>query len=331
MTLIELLVVIAIIAVLIALLLPAVQQAREAARRASCRNNLKQIGLALHNYESTFRTFPIGVRTGAPFSIFPGFASFPSYGISWWIGVTPFLDQGNLFQRLDTEGPNSGMASMNSQNGAAASSISLPYMSCPSSPLPNMVPASNFQIMLPSYVGISGASRLAPGSTAVDFSEQRVTACCTLKDGEISAGGILIPNAVVRMRDITDGSSNVMVVSETSDYMIDSTGKKKNVSAGWNLGWIAGATATGTPPFYSGSNLLHYNITTIRYPPGTRDFDQPGIRENRGANNPLLSAHTGGVLSLLSDGSVRFLSNSINLLTLKQLATRDDGQVMASY
>jgi len=328
MTLIELLVVIAIIAILIALLLPAVQQAREAARRASCRNNLKQIGLAMHNYEATFGTFPIGVRTGSPVSIFPGL-SLPSYGLSWWVGVMPYLDQGNLFQQIDPESPNSGFASMNASNGAAVKGIALPYMFCPSSPLPNMI-STTLPIMLPSYVGISGASSLAPGSSTADFPEQRVNSCCTIQDGEISAGGILIPNAVVRMRDITDGSSNVMMVGETSDYMIDSTGKRKNVGAGCNLGWIAGTMATGTPPHYTGPNL-HYNITTVRYPPGTRAYNQPGILEGRGPNNPLLSAHSGGVMSLLSDGSVRFLGNSIHLLTLKRLATRDDGQILGDF
>lgn len=97
-TLIELLVVIAIIAILIALLLPAVQQAREAARRTQCKNNLKQIGLALHNYSDVFGSFPIGVN-----SSFPG-----GWGVSFWVGLLPYVEQGNVYSQMSFDGPSPG-------------------------------------------------------------------------------------------------------------------------------------------------------------------------------------------------------------------------------
>ena len=96
-TLIELLVTIAIIAILIALLLPAVQQAREAARRTQCKNNLKQIGLALHNYHDVHRTFPIGARWQR------------GVGPSWMVGLLPFIEQQNLYDRFDMDAPNNGL------------------------------------------------------------------------------------------------------------------------------------------------------------------------------------------------------------------------------
>ena len=91
-TLIELLVVIAIIAILIALLLPAVQQAREAARRTQCKNNLKQLGLAFHNYHDTFTLFPIGVQSAGP--------NAGHYGPSFYAGILPYLEQANVYNRL---------------------------------------------------------------------------------------------------------------------------------------------------------------------------------------------------------------------------------------
>ena len=119
-TLIELLVVIAIIAILIALLLPAVQQAREAARRASCSNNLKQIGLALHNYYDVFGMFPLGTRHSQPNS---------SWGISWWVGVLPYFDQAGMYNKLTMDGNHVGWtynAYAGGANGVVANGNSIP-------------------------------------------------------------------------------------------------------------------------------------------------------------------------------------------------------------
>jgi type II secretory pathway pseudopilin PulG len=329
MTLIELLVVIAIIAALIALLLPAVQQAREAARRASCRNNLKQIGLALHNYESTFRTFPIGAR-------FAGTPTTPSLGISWWVGLLPYLEQGTLYSRIDMEGrsgANIGFALLNATNSSAINNIVIEAMRCPSSPLP-MFPPSGAPVMLPHYVGISGASS-NDGVNADDFPESRVTTCCILSTGQIAGGGVLVPNLAIRLSQITDGSSNVVIVGEVSDFAVDRNGGPQRIDGGFPYGWIMGTNAVGSPPAYKGSYgvPMSYNLKTIRFAPGTRTFELPGMADLSftGPNSALLSPHVGMTQILLADGSCRVLSNNISLVTLKRLATRDDGNPTGEF
>ncbi|MBL9123869.1 MAG: DUF1559 domain-containing protein [Planctomycetaceae bacterium] len=176
--------------------------------------------------------------------------------------------------------------------------------------------------MMPHYVGIAGAARDA------DFAEQRWSKCCALPmDGEIAAGGLLIPNRAVKLRDILDGLSNTLLVAEASDFGASANGKQRRFDGGYPTGWIAGTAAGGTPPNYDGSFIRpSWNITTIRYPINYRTYPAPGIDENHGPNNPLLSAHRGGVNALLADGSVRFLVDATATLTLKRLATRDDRQ-----
>lgn len=316
-TLIELLVSIAIIGILIALLLPAVQQAREAARRTVCKNNLKQIGLALHNYESNFGRFPIGSR------------SQNAFGPSWWVGILPQLEQASLFGLFDMTSNNNGYPLLNPTNGKLVSGVVINTMLCPSSPLPTTVLVGTYSITRPSYVGVSGATNDG------GFSEPRVSSCCIpTANGQISAGGFLIPNASLKHNDLSrDGLTHILAVSETSNFAVDSAGALKNVDAGYPVGWITGTAAAGTPPTYNNLpfNPPSWNLTTIRYRPNSREYDRPGIRDNHGPNNPLLSAHSGGVNGLLADGSVRFIGDSIDLQILKGLATRDDGGTVDDF
>ena len=146
-TLVELLVVIAIIGVLIALLLPAVQQAREAARRMQCSNNLKQIGLALHNYHETFESLPMGN------------SSYQDWGISWMPALLPYVEQGALYDKFDfdTLGANYGYSNQCNNLGNDAKTLIDVFM-CPSSPLPKRVTSTCAGSMVASYVGISGAA-----------------------------------------------------------------------------------------------------------------------------------------------------------------------------
>ena len=181
-TLIELLVVIAIIAILIALLLPAVQQAREAARRSQCKNNLKQIGLALHNYHETHRVFP------------PGFINENSWLCNTFI--LPFLDQAPLYNKLSPNGP------MDLTNTTVLADVRtvLPAYLCPSSADPN--PSQNADnkvsgvaIGLSNYLGFNGNGDYRCNSTA-------------------KPNGIFYMNSATRIRDITDGVSNTFAFTE---------------------------------------------------------------------------------------------------------------------
>jgi prepilin-type N-terminal cleavage/methylation domain-containing protein/prepilin-type processing-associated H-X9-DG protein len=315
-TLVELLVVITIIGALIAILLPGVQAAREAARRGSCENNLKQTGIALLNYESKYREFPIGAISHP--SDASGLASF---GTSWWVDLLPHFDQANVLQRIDFRSLHSGWVILNGQNGEAVNNIVFPTMFCPSSPLPPLEPVGAYNVMMPSYVGISGA-------TSHDgFDESRVSPCCIKEGrGEISAGGVLLANAAAHAREITDGLSNTFVVGECSDYAIAADGRLQRVDGGFPNGWITGTTALGTPPLYNpGFSPPSWNISTMRHPLNSRTYEAPGVDRNRGPNNPFLSPHPGVVNFLLADGSVAAMEERADVLELKRLATRDDG------
>jgi type II secretory pathway pseudopilin PulG len=306
---VELLVVIAIIGVLVAILLPAVQAAREAARRMTCQNNLRQIGLSLLNHENARKALPVGARSKV------------TYGMAWWVELLPFMELTTTYDRLDRKSQHCGSPFANWQNAQAINGLILPAAICPSSQLPPFHPVGGVQVMMPHYVGIAGA-------TSHDgFAETRVNGCCLPESqGEISGGGVLVPNRCIRLRQVTDGTSSTMAIGECSDYAYTSQGYAKRIDAGFAFGWLTGTTATGTPPQYQPApGRASWNLTTIRYLPNTRNFSQPGIDDNGGANNPLVSPHTGGVSTFFLDGAVHFISEDIDLPLWKQMATRDDG------
>nr|WP_271870056.1 DUF1559 domain-containing protein [Planctomicrobium sp.] len=313
-TLIELLVVIAIIAILIALLLPAVQQAREAARRSQCKNNLKQIGLALHNYHDTVGTFPLGVRRDLP----------SGWGMSWMVGILPYIDQAPLFNQLNPDIQHSGYVG----NGPVANRVRLNAYLCPSSPL-DAFTHSNARgwVMRPQYVGISGATA-GNGFTTASASDFNVSGCCgSVTAGQIrSDGGVLLPNRGIQIKDIKDGTSNTLVVSECGEFFENAAGNAVD-QVNSNHGWMMGTDR----PAQRVTNSRTFNLTTIRYTPNTLDNTLPGTGNNDGANNGIYSAHVGGVQALLADGSVRFLSENIDMLNLRRLATRRDGQVLGEF
>jgi prepilin-type processing-associated H-X9-DG protein len=330
--LIELLVVIAIIAILIGLLLPAVQKIREAANRMKCSNNLKQIGLALHNYHDTTNAMPPGTsQDQAPWG--PGAAN---WGTNWMVYILPYMEQDNLWKSLTIGG---GTGYGNAANGAVFAGKVISHYRCPSTPLPLTVSSgipSGANIMMPTYVGIAGA---APGISS-GYSEIRyrtpggATGCCS--GGILSNGGALPPNIGNNFSAISDGLSNTMVVSEHGDFLITANGTKQAWTAagphGWTIGWgnTNNSFSAGAP---SGGDNRAFNVTTVRYQINQKRgwTDAPGncgsqgVCDNTGQNIPLNAAHSGGVNILLGDGSVRFLADSTNLSILGLLATRDDG------
>ena len=316
-TLIELLVVIAIIAILIALLLPAVQQAREAARRTQCRNNMKQLGIAIHNYHDTFTRFPIGEQN-------------PVFRMNWRFSLLPYLDQAPMFNKCDTSYASvlSGVGGFASAGGSGygvgtgANAIlknwSMPGYQCPSSTLgsnSNNGPTKNNTEFLQThdYVGISGATPDPGGRTSV-------CSAATGYGGIYCNNGFLAPNDCCNLKDGTDGTSNIMLIGEQSGP-IAGQDYRSVYYGGWSGHTTAGKAPTMTgSPWGSGTTAVRYVIN-----PKTVDV---GTDNTWDANTALTSFHVGGTHALMTDGAVRFLSENIDFTNLLRLSARDDGQVL---
>jgi len=371
-TLIELLVVIAIIAVLIGLLLPAVQKVREAAARMSCSNNLKQMGLALHNYHDTNGILPsAGCADGKPFSGGPW--TLNGEGTNWSIYILPYIEQGNVFNKLTFNGdsgwtddqnqtPAGGQTSSAKNNVTLINSAGLKLYRCPSDPKPPLIRNDShvvdssgnetIQVNRNSYVAIAGAVNDIDGSG--QFRESRNTdgSSWSQQFGVTSWGGVIAPDYQgIKITSITDGTSNTLVISEQSaqlqgigpnntivndEFSVTSTG------GGLFRGHSNGRNSSGQVNAPSkGMDARGQTYTTIRYrinqKTGWPCSTTPnvgvcgggsGTWNSEGANVPLVSNHSGGVNALYADGSVHFLRDSMDLVTLARLATRDDGGVI---
>ncbi|WP_153557707.1 DUF1559 domain-containing protein [Roseimaritima sediminicola] len=315
-TLVELLVVIAIIGVLVGLLLPAVQAAREAARRMSCTNNVKQIVLGMHNYHDTLLTFPAGSYNLRE--------AWPSNGSNWRALILPYIEQNALYDQLqfiDTA-PYTFMA-----GGAAGSNalygnevlkeFELPTYRCPSSAIPvfDIAPVSNNQAktMVVSYVGIQGAARPVPGPDP-----NRGTA--DLGHGWSSNNGILVPNESFGMQAITDGTSNTMIIADQSG-LVAGVNRTANYYGGWY------GTRHGSPVSSGRRDLWQTGTTCVRFAPNS-NIVQTGATERMYRNNTVINSfHPGGITIGLADGSVRFLPDTVDFMTLKKMCCRYDGEV----
>lgn len=307
-TLVELLVVIAIIGVLVALLLPAVQQAREAARRMQCSNNLKQIGLALHNHHDTKGDFPAGAITSPA----------GGFGFAWGVEILPYIEQNTRYERLDLRGdenPNTGLAYNHITNGTALDGVITGYL-CPSSTLEETVWGGPAQfphlvqgVGRSNYVGISGAIDGLP--IKVDNNQGR---------GRLSQSGILPAWKKTKFSTITDGTSNTLAVSEQSSDCVDtSSGQRHDCRSDAGHGYPFGG--------HEGDGRAA-NVTTTIHRIGERTWGLEGV-EAWGLNTPLLSNHPGGVQGLLGDGSVRFLQETLDLQVLYNLSNANDGLVVS--
>ncbi len=320
-TLVELLVVIAIIGILVALLLPAVQAAREAGRRASCSNNLKQIGIALHNYHDTNKRFPSACRSHQT-------ASNWAYGHSWAVAILPFVEANTLFDKFDLAGvssPHTGLiyTGNNEHNGNLVSGVVLPYLQCPSSPLPEMVmlggavPAAGAHS--PCYTAITGA---ADHGTAVTKNGGQHQA-----RGIQSQGGALVPHRFNGFQSITDGTSNVVVIGEQSDHCRDVSGARIDCRSDYGHSFTMGTV----PEAYT-SDDRWFNSTTVRYAVNHKSWNSSGVGdEYYGCNRPIQSAHPGGAQAALADGSVRLLNQNLDLQTFYNLSNRDDGKTISDF
>lgn len=299
-TLIELLVVIAIIAILVALLLPAVQQAREAARRSSCKNNLKQLGLAFHNYHDNFNMFPTGYyqKTG--------------YQMGWASRILPYIEQAPLYEAVK------GIAGeMNEIAPWRSASIgNRPEFSTPMSVL--LCPSSALGPVAPTHSGVTSSHaglhyRGNAGSVDVGFVNGSTSS------RHYVTSGVMYPKHKTRMRDITDGTSNTFLLGELSSVGNGWAGNNTGFDdmPPWTWGTYAYGGSTGADGF------LMIDTKAVQYPIGSGTHTQYGVSWR--------SHHTGGTQMLFVDGRVQFLSESVSLDILKDLATRAGNEVVGEY
>ena len=302
--------VIAIIAVLIALLLPAVQQAREAARRSQCKNNLKQLGLALHNYHDTFTIMPPGGN-------YPGYASF-------FVGLLPYMDQAAAFNQFDFNSDfdnRSGYRTFTAAQAAIYTKLLVPGLNCPSSELVNFgsgttCGAGTQVSQRPSYVGISGAVYDVNNGTTLYTSDTGY--------GWYVTNGVLAANGGTRIRDFTDGTSNTIVMGEQGRPLTSGADNRSSMHCGgaWEGCYYPGGSTA--------ANQFCQNLVNIAY-----GINNMGSLTNADApyksSNPLSSRHVGGAHVLRGDGTVTFLSDNLNFLTLLKLAHKSDGNVIGEY
>lgn len=300
-TLIELLVVIAIIAILVSLLLPVVQQAREAARRTQCRNNLKQLGIALHNYHDVNGRFPPSGQWSVDSS---DVLHQPTTARSWIFHILPYVEKSSLFSRADDN-------LMSIQD--PISSANLTWLTCPSDPNSDLkVDFFGQQMATTNYLGNSGHRGL--GSTTRFFN------CLAIPD--LSTGAF--HRAGVAIRDITDGTSNTLLVGERGVI---------NRFGGWGM-WNYGLQ--GCAPGLGDVVLSHDNwefssaggglnfIGGFRHPENTSEPEGDDIFH-------WWSHHSGGGLFLSGDGSARFISYNTSYEVMDNLHQRADGQVLGEF
>lgn len=336
-TLVEVLVVVAIIGVLAGLLVPAVQKAREAANVTKCRNNLKQIGLAMHHYENLEGTFPPGNR------IF--------WGAGWATFLLPYLEQEPLYRRLDLTKPVGSAGPWTAvPNWIVLQNVQITTYICPSSNLPSLVQTDrgdngdgNWQ-QVGNYVAIMGA---CTSSSVPDdpTGRGRVADCSNAAPiycnfgGFAASNGVIYPGSRVRVCEITDGLTNTLLAGEQSDWGSDpgvappycNARSQYDLRAPVSYGLWVGAEQNNPPTeSKAGCGDSSGSAVTLRWPIGMKQRQNynDGMAYWGGWNKPIQSAHPGGANVLLCDGSVRFLVNQTAWEVLKWMAIRDDGQVV---
>lgn len=350
-TLIELLVVIAIIAILIALLLPAVQQAREAARRAQCKNNLKQLGLALHNYESTYSAFPMAGTRDTDFSV--------------QARLLPYVEQSSLQDLLDFDEQAFGggwSGKVPNPLFASAFAIPIPLFLCPSDPAPSQTTVAVGSDSY-TYGGLNYMVSFGSGT--------RIN-----NDFHVATDGVFYQYSRDSFRDMIDGSSNTVVMSETvrsvgPDFTLPAGQLPKfpyqatlNGSSGVGSSSGPGLTAGGAWSSFADSNGMISNPDLSQVVPTLTDWrggQSPALRGRgiawsfSGAINSMTngylppnsripdvvthwtgffgprSFHTGGANVLMGDGAVRFLGNSLDTNLHRALHSKNGGEVVSGF
>lgn len=315
-TLIELLVVIAIIAVLVAILLPAVQQAREAARASQCRNNLKQLGIALHSYHETHSVLPAAHLWRCATTAAPKHINGTGHQM-----LLPYLDQGALYDKFNFS---ESMTTWNSNGSGAVSTaasdpmtngngplvkILLPILLCPSDG------GNPYHLDVAGHYGISSTNSGTGGAkTNYDFVTNVAsfrTTCEAWPSSASTTRRMFGDNSACRISDIKDGASNTVAMCETT---LD-IGDGRSPAWGYRGWYMTGIDLAAYPINY----FAHYS-TGAKYNQGK--LAQAGFSG---------SLHQGGINILLGDGGVRFLNENLDTITRQRMAYIADGLIVGEF
>jgi prepilin-type N-terminal cleavage/methylation domain-containing protein len=302
-TLVELLVVIAIIGILVALLLPAVQAARESARRTQCSNNMKQIGLALHNYHESFQKFPYG---------------WDNRGVGWTLHLLPFVELNSIYSTIHFQESGPGNWDSGSENQVACETV-IPVYRCPSMPLDEHVDYNGIAGRVPgSYRGCSGSQ-----SSSDDASTIVIPGSTSLEN--IKQNGVFYACSSVRFPDVSDGTSNTIFVGESRtdpDFSKDGQGMDF-----WYIGSpqadpCACDGGTGGTEFteFVGSTLAPMNAVQKRP-------EISGVLMELGFG----SYHVSGAQFLMGDGNVRFIPDTIDSTVYLGLGSVNGSEVVSGF
>lgn len=323
-TLIELLVVIAIIAVLIALLLPAVQAAREAARRTQCVNNLKQLGLAMHNYVDTIGTFPIGAMGIRSPTLYASVGD-PTGSINrrtWAFMILPYLEKGALFQAINFSLP------YNPPTGAANNTVSeclIPGFSCPSDPTADQIDQNNRR----------------EGNYVVNWGNMNWSQDLSATYNPFA--GPLIPGEKVPflgapfgidksygIQSLIDGTSNTLLMAEVIIGATQPTNMYEHRGDVLNDDYNCAMFNGYTPP----NSTFPDWISSVSYCQYPYMLNPPCVKTPTGGGNTSFNAsrsrHPGGVNALMADGSVKFAKNSVNALVWRALSSSRGSEVISA-
>ena len=334
-TLVELLVVITIIGILIALLLPAVQAAREAARRAQCTNNLKQIGLALHNYHTAFDRFPAAHAVGIPTMCLISTPSNPRNcrGTDAYVALLPYIEQSNLEANYDYLAHNATGTGWNAwivENGSPATNgynpqalQRLAFYQCPDDDTAQQYPN------LRDYYGCTGG---------------KTVAAIEAMSGHVFIDGLFVLNVFNAMRDIRDGSSNTFAVGESNVGSLgrhgdDRHGDHARLLHGHrrpNAWWAGDECDAGGPPCPVASMFLGRGFRSTMNPMNYKywmnangDFSSCTSSSNcPEADAPFGSYHSGGAHFCFADGHVSFVNDTIDMPTYRALSTINGGETL---
>lgn len=347
-TLVELLVVIAIIGVLVGLLLPAIQAARESARRMSCQNNLKNIGLACLNYESTKGIMPPSSRNKTTSSL---------NGLSWTVGILPYIEQGSVDQEIESQIAKAEANSSNGEAGAYAlselvDSLRMDIYQCPSDGEAaggrsgsDIVAAANYCAVAGSYISRYSRANGSTPSCSVTSDDD----CAGGSTSGINTDGVIYPGSDTGLRKVTDGTSNTYLIGERTYQLRVWTAGNYHLDSGYcrrlrDRGPDCKMPAIGFTPDKSLSSAsknlderypLNGNLYTIGFYVSHSGSDLPSIPAGAprvmSFNNIIFgSYHPGGANFVNADGSVHYVQDGIDMDVYLASGSRNGEEVLTN-